>query len=315
MGIKHNVVALIYGFVQKENKSVRDCANRLRQYISRCPEGEMPSSPRLVSIFLEGLLNKSLHANLYAKKHNTLNACIKDAIDFDDNCEIFGNVNASARSETSSTKNTIETGKNHPIDAEAIAEMVMKKMNQVFRPPQRPAEQPRFVRKYICGQCGGDHPTLQCLPKQNNPNPAAPRTDKWCDFEQKWTNHETQECYHRIRYLRQQGIAQQPAGPPVQPQNQRMGNQFFAAPGGEHAQPVLGNQPPLPRAAPVRFMQPEEITYDGTMVPVTSYYKEEVESNLESLNSLCLQQRSHHLCQRVNTKWIIIPYGSLQMEE
>ena len=97
-------------------------------------QGEMPSSQRLVSIFLEGLANKSLHANLpcFAKKHNTLNSCIKDAIDFDDNCEIFGNVNASARLETSSTKNTIETGKGHPVNAEAIAEMVMKKMNQVF---------------------------------------------------------------------------------------------------------------------------------------------------------------------------------------
>ena len=216
MGIKHNVVAQIYGFVQKENESVRDCANRLRQYIARCPEGEMPSSQRLVSIFLEGLSNKLLHANLYAKKHNTLNSCIKDAIDFDDNCEIFGNVNASARSETSSTKNTIETGKGQPIDAEAIAEMVMKKMNQVFRPPQRQAEPPRFARQYNCGNCGGDHPTSQCLPKQGNPNQAAPRTDKWCDFEQKWTNHETHECYHRIRYLRNQGIAQQPAGPQVQ---------------------------------------------------------------------------------------------------
>ena len=27
MGIKHNIVALIYGFVQKENESVRDYAN------------------------------------------------------------------------------------------------------------------------------------------------------------------------------------------------------------------------------------------------------------------------------------------------
>ena len=237
MGIKHNVVAQIYGFVQKENESVRDCANRLRQYIARCPEGEMPSSQRLVSIFLEGLANKSLHANLYAKKHDTLNSCIKDAIDFDDNCKIFGNVNASARSETASTKNTIETGKSHPVDAEAIAEMVMKKMNQVFWPPQRQAEQPRFARQYSCGNCGGDHPTLQCLPKQSNPNQAVPRTDKWCEFEQKWTNHETHECYHRICYIRNQGIAQQPAGPQVQQPNQRMGNQFFAAPGGEWAQP------------------------------------------------------------------------------
>ena len=31
MGIKHNVVALIYGFNQKENAIVRDCANRLGQ--------------------------------------------------------------------------------------------------------------------------------------------------------------------------------------------------------------------------------------------------------------------------------------------
>ena len=72
-------------------------------------KGEIPSSQRLVLIFLEGLTNKSLHANLYAKKHNMLHACMKDAIDFDDNCEIFGNVNASARSETSSTKNTMDT--------------------------------------------------------------------------------------------------------------------------------------------------------------------------------------------------------------
>ena len=68
MGIKHNVVALIYGFSKKENKTMRDCANRLRQYISRCPSGKMPSQATLVSIFLEGLRNKSLHANLYAKK-------------------------------------------------------------------------------------------------------------------------------------------------------------------------------------------------------------------------------------------------------
>ena len=92
-----------------------------------------------------------LHASLYAKKHDTLNACIKDAIDFDDNCKNFGNVNTSVRLETSRTKNTIETGKNHPIEAEVIAEMVMKKINQVFRPSQRPAEQPRFVKQYIVG--------------------------------------------------------------------------------------------------------------------------------------------------------------------
>ena len=89
-GIKNSVSALLYEFKQGEKESVRDCANRLRQYISRCPEGEMPGPEKLVSIFLEGLTNKSLHASLYGKKHTVLNDCIYDAIDMDDNCDIYG---------------------------------------------------------------------------------------------------------------------------------------------------------------------------------------------------------------------------------
>ncbi len=57
-GLKHDVLSQIHGFRQKEDETVRDCANRLRQYMSRCPEREMPSQERLVSIFLEGLQNK-----------------------------------------------------------------------------------------------------------------------------------------------------------------------------------------------------------------------------------------------------------------
>ena len=98
MGIKHNVVAQIYSFGQKENESVRDCANCLRQYISRCPTREMFGPDRLISLFLEGLSNKSLHANLYGLKHDTLNKCIKDAINLDDNCELFGNVDKKVNS-------------------------------------------------------------------------------------------------------------------------------------------------------------------------------------------------------------------------
>ena len=52
----------------------------------------MPSPQRLSLLFLEGLKKKSLHANLYGKKHDTLNECIKNAIDLDDNCEIYENV-------------------------------------------------------------------------------------------------------------------------------------------------------------------------------------------------------------------------------
>ena len=45
----------------------------------------MPTQERLVSIFLEGLSSKELHAALYMKHHKNLNQCIHDAIDYDDN--------------------------------------------------------------------------------------------------------------------------------------------------------------------------------------------------------------------------------------
>ena len=228
----------------------------------------MPGPEKLVSIFLEGLTNKSLHASLYGKKHTILNDCIYDAIDIDDNCDIYGKDKPITGLDASSARSSLESDKTKPGDAEAIAEMVMQKMNQVFRPPQR---------QYRCELCGGDHPTSQCLPKQNIQNVKPPRTDKWCDFEQKWTNHESQECYHRIRYLREQGMAQQPMGAPQPQYYQRVGNPRFVAPGVERAQPVLGNQPPLPGTAPVRFLLPDETISDGALVPVSRYYDEESE--------------------------------------
>lgn len=54
----------------------------------------------------------------------------------------------------------------------------------------------------------------------------------------------------------------------------RTGNPNYTAPGMEREQPVLGNQPPLPGAAMVRFIQPEDVTNNKTMVPV-SYYDED----------------------------------------
>ena len=81
IGLKHDVLLQIHGFKQKSNESVRDGANSLRQYLARCPLEEMPSQEILVSIFLEGLSNKELHAALYMKHHKNLNQCIHDAID------------------------------------------------------------------------------------------------------------------------------------------------------------------------------------------------------------------------------------------
>ena len=43
IGLKHDVLSQIHDFKQKNNKSVRDGANCLRQYFARCPMEEMPS--------------------------------------------------------------------------------------------------------------------------------------------------------------------------------------------------------------------------------------------------------------------------------
>ena len=90
----------------------------------------MPSSQIIISLFLEGLKNKSLHANLYGKKHDTLNECIKDAKKFDDNCEIYGNVDKKIHSPSKTT--SVKSGKTQetsPVEANAIDDLVVKKMN------------------------------------------------------------------------------------------------------------------------------------------------------------------------------------------
>ena len=88
MCIEHNAIVQIYAFRQKAHELVRDSANRLKQYITRCPNKKKPSQKRLISIFLEGLRNKILHAHLYAKKHTCFNECCLDAMDYDDNFDM-----------------------------------------------------------------------------------------------------------------------------------------------------------------------------------------------------------------------------------
>ena len=64
-GGERNDLSAMDGLVKR--CTVEDCANKLRHYISRCPSDEMSSQARLYLVLLEGLRNKSLHANLYAK--------------------------------------------------------------------------------------------------------------------------------------------------------------------------------------------------------------------------------------------------------
>ena len=91
----------------------------------------MPSQAKLISIFLEGLRDKSLHLDLYAKKHKTLNECIYGAIDLDDNCDIYGKDKPifGVDSMSTTSRGTQETTKDQSHEAEAMIEMIMKRMN------------------------------------------------------------------------------------------------------------------------------------------------------------------------------------------
>ena len=79
IGIKHNTVTKILGFKQKDTESVREGLDRLKTYIARCPEKEMPSQERLISCFLEGLKSETLYTQLFAKGHTDFDECCYDA--------------------------------------------------------------------------------------------------------------------------------------------------------------------------------------------------------------------------------------------
>ena len=87
IGQKHDGLSLLYEFKQESSESVRDYVLQFKKHLARCPKREIPCQERLVSLFIEGLLNCKLHAMLYIRQHKTMNECIREAIEFDDNCE------------------------------------------------------------------------------------------------------------------------------------------------------------------------------------------------------------------------------------
>ena len=130
-GIKHDVSNLITNFKQNEIETVKDCVNQFKQYLARCPESEVPSQEKIISIFLEGLRDKNLQANLYGKKHNTINECIQDAIDLSDNCDIYGKPESRLES-SSQSLNEIPENTKRTYTTEEMVELVMDKMRYVY---------------------------------------------------------------------------------------------------------------------------------------------------------------------------------------
>ena len=156
-------------------ESVRDCVNRLKQYINRCPEDEKPSQSRLVSIFLDGLKNSILHSHLYAQKHTNFNACCLDAMDFTDNFKFKdGGANRNAP-----THNLPNAAPSTSLNPDQIADIVLRRLGQTSRPQPIGQQQP-FTRTappvgpHLFGTCGGNHRTEQCphfAPLVNNQPP------------------------------------------------------------------------------------------------------------------------------------------------
>ena len=72
IGIK---VTQILSFWQKDNEIVRECVDRLWQYIVHFPESKMPSQEQLILYFLEGLRDKQLYTHLFAKNHRDFDEC------------------------------------------------------------------------------------------------------------------------------------------------------------------------------------------------------------------------------------------------
>ncbi|RYA69000.1 hypothetical protein DD595_25490, partial [Enterobacter cloacae complex sp. 4DZ3-17B2] len=81
----------------------------------------------------EGLLNKELHAILYSKKHTTLEACVSDAIDLRDNCEIFNEEDVPKDNQSKKTTSTkpAQVGKAVVAPLSAIEDM-LKRMNDMM---------------------------------------------------------------------------------------------------------------------------------------------------------------------------------------
>ena len=164
------------------------------------------------------------------------------------------------------------------MDTKALAEYLLKRLGLSNPNQQNVPQRQGVLRPLRCGMCGGDHSTYQCpgYPTQNNPPP--PRISKWCAHCNRYSNHETAECYYRPRnqnpnFQRQGAQYQQPPPPRYQT------GQPQALPAPEKIQPVLGQQPPMPgnQQAVVRYVQQAEEN-EMAIVPTMPYYEEDSKS-------------------------------------
>ena len=114
------------------------------------------------------------------KRLTDLDQCIHEAIEYDDNCDI-GTVGTGSQTNESTTRVSSQV--------DEIIQGVIERMQQVYG--TRKATERQMDQLYICGVCGKNHPTLQCLPKNQGGVRPKFQLALWCDFHKRWENHST----------------------------------------------------------------------------------------------------------------------------
>ena len=161
--------------------------------MNKCTPNEKPSQVRLISLFLEGLQNKVLHAHLYAQKHKTFQECCLDAMDYNDNFEVsrISGISSKSRSQDSrSTGSSTVTQEKFPTKEE-IANLTLQRLGQTYKPANRFQNYVPQGGYYRCEKCSGPHRIDQCdsipEPFKNTP------IKKWCQLCQWNFTHETKD--------------------------------------------------------------------------------------------------------------------------
>ena len=127
----------------------------------------------------------------------------------------------------------------------------------MHRPPR--VKNRRLDRPYICGTCGKNHPTSQCIPKNQGGIRPEPQMALWCDFHKRWENHSTENHFNQIQHMQEQALVND-----TQVQMDR-----------DKAIPILERQPPLPKTTLVRIVNQDEVYNDERALALVLPYSED----------------------------------------
>ena len=117
-----------------------------------------------------------LHAHLYALRHTSFNACCHDAMDYDDNLDVDDKFGKGDKIEDK--QSTVKISETMEANYDTIAEIVLKRMGQLYHPQPRNNYTPQAIQgPFRCGKCGRDHKTELCTVYPSRSLPPS----MWCD--------------------------------------------------------------------------------------------------------------------------------------